>query len=58
MGYKATRRSRMALYPDKTRPASLLNDFKTFLEKRVSMELITMTLLGTLEISIRKKHYV
>ena len=31
---------------------------KTFLEKRVSMELITMTLLWTLEISIRKKHYV
>ena len=31
---------------------------KTFLEKRVSMELITMTLLWTLEISIIKKNHL
>ena len=31
---------------------------KTFLAKRVSMELITMTHLWTLEISIGEKHYV
>ena len=31
--------------PDKTRAASFLNGFKTFLEKRVSREFITMTLL-------------
>ena len=28
--------------PDKTRAASFLNGFKTFLEKRVSREFITM----------------
>ena len=38
--------------------SGLLNDFKNIPGKRVSMELITMTLLYTLEISIRKKHYV
>ena len=27
-GYKATRLRLLAWYPDKTRPASLLNDFK------------------------------
>ena len=38
--------------------SGLLNDFKNTPGKRVSMELITMRLLYTLEISIRKKHYV
>ena len=42
--------------PAKTRATSLLNiTSRTILEKRVSMELITMTLLWTLEISIWKK---
>ena len=44
------------LIPNKTRAASFLNGFKTFLEKRVSREFITMMLLLTLEISIREKH--
>ena len=54
--YKATRLRLVALYDDKTRPASLLNNFKNIPGKACfRMELITMTLLQTLEISIRKK---
>ena len=44
--------------PIKPDPRVYWTTSKTFLEKRVSMELITMTLLWTLEISIRIKHYV
>ena len=41
--------------PIKHDPRVYWTTSKTFLEKRVSMELITMTLLWTLEISIQKK---
>ena len=44
--------------PIKPDPRVYWTTSKTFREKRVSMELITMTLLWTLEISIQKKHHV
>ena len=48
----------MALYlPIKHNLRVYWTTWKTFLEKRVSKVFITMTLLWTLEIRIRKKHY-
>ena len=44
-GIKATRRSRVAFGLDKTRPASLLNDFKNILQKACLLGVRTKVLI-------------
>ena len=54
--FKTTRRSRVVLDPIKYVLRVFWTASKTFLEKRVSREFITMMLLWTLELSVRQKH--
>ena len=58
IGFKTTRRSGVVFDPIKHVLRVFWTALKTFLEKRVSIEFITITLLWTLEISIREKHRI
>ena len=55
--FKTTTRSRVVLDPMKHVLRVFWTASKTFLEKRVSREFITMMLLWTLEISNQEKHF-
>ena len=56
-GFKTTKHSQVVLDPIKHVLQVYWTAAKTFLEKSVSREFITMMLLWTLEISIQEKHW-